>query len=203
MIQKIFGSPIIILKIDDVEQIFPIWLYDDIIDHLMESGNRFVNHPYTKGGKICTTDLTHSVNKIKINAIQPLINFLQKIGLKYSYLFTDNLVDNLKFNNSWINLTFEGCEIKNHYDKYENTDFKSLITLFYPKVPPRSSNLVFIHNSKYGQWASNCEEINTVKIEIEQGNIIIFDNTILHAVDAHKSSEPRLCIAVEFNFSTD
>jgi hypothetical protein len=130
-----------------------------------------------------------------------LLDFLQEEGLKYSYLFTDNTVDNLKFDNIWMNLTFNGCEIKNHYDKYENTDFKSLITLFYPKAPIGGSSLVFIHHSKYGQWASECLETDIVRITIEEGDIIIFDNSILHAVDAHNVEEPRMCIAAEFKLS--
>ena len=199
MIQTIFGSPIVVLKTNDIEQIFPHEICKEMIDYLTSSDNKFVDHPYTRGGKICTTDLNRTPNKDKINRLNPLFNFLQQTGLTYSYLFTEHLIKDLKFDNSWMNLTFEGCEIQNHYDKYEDTNFKSLIILFYPKVPKGGSNLVFIHNSKYGQWVSDCLEADVVKIAIEEGNIIIFDNSILHAIDAHKSIEPRMCIAVEFN----
>jgi hypothetical protein len=172
-----------------------------MFDHLMEPANKFVNHPYAKGGKICTTDLNLAINEDKLNRLQPLLNFLQTVSSTYSYLFANNTV-NLKFDNIWMNLTFEGCEIKNHYDKYDQTDFKSLIALFYPKAPTGGSNLVFIHNSKYGQWASDCLETDMVKIAIEDSDIIIFDNSILHAVDAHRVSEPRMCIAIEFKLGT-
>ena len=201
MIQTIFGSPVVILKFNDIEKLFPNEIHKEMVDHLMEPDNKFVNHPYAKGGKICTTDLS-IIDEDKINRLQPLLNFLQQTGVTYSYLFTDKIVKNLKFDNSWMNLTFEGCEIKNHYDKYDDTVFKSLIILFYPKAPVGGSNLVFIHNSKYGQWASDCSETDIVKLTIEEGNIIIFDNSILHAVDIHKTSEPRMCIATEFILET-
>jgi hypothetical protein len=198
MIQTIFGSPVVILKTDNLDNLFPNEIYEEMVEHLMKPGNKFVDHPYARGGNICTTDLNLAINNDKISRLQPLLDFLQEEGLTYSYLFTDNTVDNLKFDNIWMNLTFNGCEIKNHYDKYENTDFKSLITLFYPKAPIGGSSLVFIHHSKYGQWASECLETDIVRITIEEGDVIIFDNSILHAVDAHNVEEPRMCIAAEF-----
>lgn len=202
MIQTIFGSPVVILNPNNIEKLFPKEVYTEMVNCLMEPENKFVNHPYARGGKICTTDLNLAINEDKINLLQPLLDFLQQTGLTYAHLFADKQVTDLKFDNTWMNLTFEGCEIKNHYDKYDNTTFKSLIILFYPKAPTGGSNLVFIHNSKYGQWASECLEEDTVRIAVEQDNIVIFDNSILHAVDTHKASEPRMCIAVEFKMET-
>ncbi len=203
MIQTIFGSPVVILKSNEVEKLFPNEVYEEMVDHLMSPGNKFVDHPYARGGKICTTDLNLTINEDKINRLKPLLDFLQQMGLEYSHLFTDKKVKDLKFDNTWMNLTFEGCEIKNHYDKYQDTDFKSLIALFYPKAAVGGSNLVFIHDSRYGQWASECFESDMVKIAVEEGDIIIFDNSILHAVDTHKVSEPRMCIAAEFKLDTE
>jgi hypothetical protein len=203
MIQTIFGSPVVILKFSDVEKIFPNKLYEEMVDHLMAPENKFVDHPYARGGKICTTDLNLKLNNDKLIQLDPLLNFLRQEGLNYSYLFSDKKIKDLKFDNTWMNLTFKGCEIKNHYDKYKDTEFKSLITLFYPKAILGGSNLVFIHNSMYGQWPSECPETDIVKISIEEGTIIIFDNSILHAVDVHNSSNPRMCIAVEFKLEVD
>lgn len=203
MIQTIFGNPVIILKPVDIASVFSDELYTEMVDYLMAPGNKFVDHPYARGGKICTTDLNLTMNSDKINQLRPLLDFLQKLGFYYSSLFIDTTVKDLKFDNTWMNLTFEGCEIKNHNDKFEDTKFKSLITLFYPKAPLGGSNLIFIHNSKYGQWPSECSDNDTVKITVEEGNVIIFDNSILHAVDAHKVKDPRLCIAVEFKLETD
>jgi hypothetical protein len=202
MIQTIFGSPVVILKSDNVDKLFPNETCKEMVDHLMKPENKFIDHPYARGGNICTTDLNTAINKDKLSQLQPLLDFLQSAGSTYSYLFTDKPVNNLKFDNTWMNLTFEGCEIKNHYDKYKNTDFKSLIVLFYPKAPSGGSSLVFIHHSKYGDWASECVETDMIKIIIEEGNIIIFDNSILHAVDAHNVEEPRMCIAAEFKLET-
>lgn len=203
MIQTIFGSPVIILKCNDLEKVFSEELYEKIVSHLMTPQNKFVDHPYSRGGKICTTDLNLGVNASLLSQLESLLEFLRKEGLQYSHLFSHKKIKNLKFDNIWMNLTFEGCEIKNHYDKYEDTKFTSLITLFYPKANAGDSNLVFIHDSIYGQWPSECSDKDVIRISIETGTVVIFDNSILHAVDIHKSSNPRMCIAVEFKLETD
>ena len=200
MIQTIFGSPVVILNTKNSKELFSEEVYNEMFEHLMDSKNKFVEHPYTRGGKICTTDLNSTINQDKINRIDSLLNFLKQTGLMYAHLFTDEPIKDLEFHTMWINLSFEGCEIKNHYDRYDDTDKKSLIILFYPKSPANGSNLVFIHNSKYGEWSSDREDKDLVKINIEEGNIIIFDNHVLHAIDKHKSVDPRMCLATEFNF---
>jgi Rps23 Pro-64 3,4-dihydroxylase Tpa1-like proline 4-hydroxylase len=126
-----------------------------------------------------------------------LIEFLKKTALNYAYLYSKGPVKDLKFCTAWANLMFQGCEIKNHNDSYYNTE-KSLIVTFYPKAPAGGSNLVFIHQGKEGDWPSNCLEENLVRITIEEGDIVIFDNFVFHAVDAHRLNETRMCIAVEF-----
>lgn len=203
MIQTIFGTPVVITRLDNLEKIFPEDLYKEMLDHLMVPENKFVDHPYGRGGKICTTDLHLKLNKDKLTRLESLIDYLKQEGIRYSYLFSDKKVKDLKFDNTWMNLTFEGCEIKNHYDKYEDTEFTSLISLFYPKANAGDSNLVFIHDGVYGQWPSECSDRDVIKIAIEEGTVVIFDNSILHAVDIHKSSNPRMCIAVEFKLETD
>jgi hypothetical protein len=200
MIQTIFGSPVINLKVDDVEEVFSKEAYERTVKHLMLPENKFINHPYTRGGKICTTDIgaESRVDTIKMG---PLADFLKKTALNYAYLYSDKPIKDLKFCYYWVNLSFQGCEITNHTDQNSNTD-RRLIVTFYPKVPSGGANLVFIHNSKGGEWASDCQEKDLVRVVVEQGSIVIFDNQILHAVDVHRVEEPRMCIATEFIIET-
>jgi len=196
MIQYIFGSPVIILKVDNVEELFPKKIYEKTVKHLMLPKNKFVDHPYTRGGKICTTDFG-AETRVDTIGIDHLANLLKKTALSYAYLYSDKPIKDLKFCYYWVNLSFQGCEITNHTDQNSNTD-RRLIVTFYPKVPSGGANLVFIHNSKGGEWASECSEKDLVRVVVEEGSIVIFDNLILHAVDVHKVNEPRMCIATEF-----
>jgi len=201
MIQQIFGSTVVILKADNVEELFSRDLYESTVDYLMQIDNKFVDHPYVRGGKICTTDLNSKTEFNTTIVLDALREFLKRTALNYAHLYSDKPVKDLTFRHSWVNLTFQGCEIKNHNDRDDGIN-KSLIATFYPKVPADSANLVFIRNSKYGDWASDFLEKDLVRIKIEEGTIVIFDNVTLHAVDAHKAVDPRLCIATEFIIET-
>tara|TARA_B110000483_G_scaffold157858_1_gene187377 strand:+ start:1758 stop:2342 length:585 start_codon:yes stop_codon:yes gene_type:complete len=192
MILSIFGSPVIVLQ--NEKDLFTDELYNIAIEKLMLPQNKNVNHPYARGGKICSTDLDIT----SFDDFTNLLDKLKQIGKQYVEVFSSK--PNLKFNNMWINLTYEGCEIKNHWDRYSTDDGKSLIILFYPKAPTGGSNLVFMHNSEYGKWSTDYQDTDSVKLTIEEGDIVIMDNTILHAVDKHSTNEPRMCFATEFDF---
>lgn len=196
MIQTIFGSPVVFLKTDHVKNLFSTKLCEETVEQLMHPTNKFVEHPFTRGGKICTTDLNSKIGADPPNELHPLFEFLKKTALEYVHLFSDRPVKDLKFCNYWINLTFQGCEIKNHNDS--NSSEKSLIVTFYPKVPLGGAELVFIHNSKDGEWASDRLEKDLVRVAVTQGDIVIFDNFIPHAVNVHRIADSRMCIATEF-----
>lgn len=196
MIQTIFGSPVVFLKVNDVEELFSKKLYNETVDYLMHPDNKFIEHPFTRGGKICTTDRKARISTDSTDELNLLFEFLKKIALPYAHLYADTPVKDLEFCNYWINLTFQGCEIKNHDDS--NSSEKCLIVTFYPKAPVGGSDLVFIHNSKDGEWVNECSETDLVRIGITDGDIVIFDSFIPHAVDAHQVEDSRMCIATEF-----
>jgi len=199
MIQTIFGSPVVFLKTDNVKELFPDNVYTKTVEQLTSLDNDFIDHPLSRGGKICTTSgyLNSKMWIDTINELPVLIHFLKETALKYVYLYSNKSVTNLQFHSSWVNLTFQGCEINNHNDR-SDTDEKTLIVLYYPKAPEGGSNLVFIHNSKEGTWVSDCLEKDLVRTTVNEGDIVIFDNLMFHAVDAHEPSDPRMCIAFEF-----
>jgi hypothetical protein len=199
MIQTIFGSPVVFLKTTNVEELFSKNTYDDIVGYLTNPDNKFIDHPLSRGGKICTTAgyLNSKMWIDTLSNLSELVDFLKKTTLNYTYLYSDTPVTDLKFHSSWVNLTFQGCEINSHNDRSDTTE-KSLITLFYPKTAKGASNLVFIHNSKGGEWASDCLEEDLVRTVIEEGDIVIFNSFMFHAVDANSSDVPRMSIAIEF-----
>ena len=197
MIQTIFGSPVVVLKGTDVEKVLPGKIYNDIEAYLMLPENKFVNHPDTRGGQICTTDLSADLQQDTIKGVNDLIEYLRFTALDYADLFTNSRVKDLEFSYYWINLTFQGCEIRNHTDK--NADHtKRLVITFYPKAPKDGAELVFIHNSQGDEWVSDCDDKDLIKIKLDQGDMVIIDTYTLHAVSRHSMSESRMCIAVEF-----
>jgi hypothetical protein len=202
MIQTIFGSPVIILKTDNVENLFSKELYQETVDYLLDPNNNFIDHPQARNGKIYTTAQT--LNPKKWESIvkgSPLLDFLKICALDYAHLYSDKTIEGIKFHASWCNLTYKGCEISCHRDNICSPE-KSLIILFYAKTPVNSSNLVFIHNSKDGDWPSDRPDKDLIRVKVDEGDIIIIDSFIHHAVDPHGSELPRMCIAVEFKIET-
>jgi hypothetical protein len=201
MIQTIFGSPVVILKNNKIEDLISKSVYEDIIDYLMQPKNKFKDHLNTRGGDICTTDLSSDMKADTISGVNVLIEFLKETALPYAGLYSTLPVKDLKFSYYWINLMFQGCEINNHIDQNSKDD-KRLIVTIYPKAPVGGAELVFIHDGKGDEWVSDCLEKDLVRITIEEGDIVIFDTFSLHAVDTHKITESRMCIAVEFIIET-
>ena len=199
MIQIIFGSPVVFLKTNNVEELFPSTIYEKTVNYLSHTDNKFIDHPLSRGGKICTTAgyLNSELWINTLDQLKGLVDFLKNQALNYAHLYSTNTVKDLKFHSSWVNLTYQGCEINNHNDR-SNTTETSLIILFYPKAPKNGSKLVFIHDSKEGQWTTDCAESDMVQTIVDEGDIIIFDNFMFHAVDPHGSNIPRMCVAIEF-----
>jgi len=202
MIQTIFGSPVVFLKTDNIEKIFPEEVYNKSIQRLLHPDNKVFKHPFARGGEVFTTDHNYDPTLNEVDDLNLLFNFLKKTALDYAHLFSSEPVKDLKFHTSWTNLMFKGCEIQNHSDSYDTTKHQSLIITFYPYSPPGGANLVFIHNSKPGDWVSECNEKDMIQVSVEQGSIVIFDNRVLHAVSAHNVDDSRMCIATEYIIET-
>lgn len=202
MIQTIFGSTVVFLKNDNVENLFPEELYRETVEYLLDPNNNFINHPQARNGKIYTTAQTLNPKRWEdIIKNSSLLDFLKIRALSYAHLYSNDPVEDIKFHASWCNLTYKGCEISCHRDNICSPK-KSLIVLFYIKTPINGSNLVFIHNGKDGDWPSDILEKDLVRVKVDQGDIIMIDSFIPHAVDPHGSDLPRMCIAVEFKIET-
>lgn len=199
MILTIFGSPVVVLKIDNFKELFTDEHYEEMVRYLTSNKNQFEKNSYVRGGETVTTTLRGDT----IDQLGSLYDCLRQEGLKYSHLFLENPVKNLKLYTSTVNLSFQGSEIKNHSDIRHDGNEKSLTILFYPKVPKESANLVFIHSSKYSEWVSDRDETDLIRLNVEEGNIVIFDNFLLHAVGTHNSVNPRMSIHSEFDFIID
>lgn len=201
MIQTIFGSPVVVIKLDNYKELFTDEMYKESVNNLTSINNHHENS-YIRGGKGLTANLENALSK-DINRLGLFYDSLRQYGLKYSFLFSKRPIKDLKLFNSVVNLFFYGAESKNHTDaRYEGIE-KSLSILFYPKVPKMSAELVFIHNSKSNEWVSDREEKDLIRLHVEEGNLIIFDNYLLHAVGVHNSVDPRMSIHSEFDFVYD
>jgi hypothetical protein len=203
MIQTIFGSPVVIVKIDNHKEVFSDDLRNEIIDYLIANKETckvkdLSGINYVHG--CLSTNTKSAVSFNRQEQITELANVLRTIGLQYTHLFTDKKVTDLKLSATTVNLNFRKFVGINHRDKINDTVEKSLSILFYPKIPTNSANLVFIHNSNEGDYANIYSDRDMVKLVLEEGTVVIFDNNTLHSVDTHNSNDTRMSIHNEFAF---
>jgi hypothetical protein len=193
MIQTIFGSPVVFLHTNNVEEVFSTKSCDTLINNLLQPSN-IVTQSYCRGGTIYAMVLSPN------EELTELLDFLKKTALDYVHLYSDTPVKDLKFYGAWCLLTHQGCEIKNHNEV--GGPKKSVVVTFYPRVPVGGAELTFIHNGKYHDWVSECSENDLVRVSVNDGTIVIFDNFTLHAVSPHNVTTPRMCITAEFEIET-
>jgi ectoine hydroxylase-related dioxygenase (phytanoyl-CoA dioxygenase family) len=197
MICSIFGSPVVFLHRDDAEQLFPTREYLHTLEYLTQQ--QFQGHDLSRGGAIHTSSgyLVADQWQATIQALPELVQVLKQAALNHAYLYTDHTVNDLLFHSSWVNVMYQHCEVNLHCDRSQPQG-RSIIVLFYPRAPQGGSNLVFMHHAHTGAWPSDVSEQDLVRVQIQQGDIVIFHNDLLHAVDAHSVAEPRMSMAIEF-----
>ena len=95
MILSIFGLPVVIIKNNDINTLFSNELHDEVMKHLMLPENKDVDHPYARGGRVCSTDLNFTLTSDKAKQFNILLDTLKQAGIKYANLYSDTT--NLQF----------------------------------------------------------------------------------------------------------
>lgn len=202
MIITLFDSPIVVLQGFNVEDLFPKKLQEEILHNLINSTEISNDHSFVRGGKACTANLMSLIDDKNHKHIDDLLSTLRNIGIKYAYVYKQKVID-LKTHSITINLSHYGSEVCTHQDKRIGENQRSLRMLFYPKMPFAGGRLVFMHENKTGEWVTDQKEKDLVQFHVEEGDIILFDNYIPHAVGPHLSDLSRISIHVEFDFVTE
>jgi hypothetical protein len=195
MICSIFGSPVVFLHRDDAEQLFPTAIYADTVEYL--SQDQFTGHALSRGGIIYTSADRNNHWNSTITGLSELIGVLKQAALDHADLFSTQPVRDLRFHSSWVSVIGQHSEINAHNDR-STIPARSIIVLFYPRAPQGGSNLVFMHDAQLGQWCSDRSDQDLIRVQIQQGDIVIFDNDLLHAVDTHRVAELRMSMGIEF-----
>lgn len=128
-----------------------------------------------------------------------LYNFIQQqIFSQYNDLNIHNYYkkQNLQLRFCWANKIYKDTQgtIHNHP--------KSMVFLLYYKVPPNSSDLIFVdskHIDKIGLTEDHIPDLDKQSIKVHEGLCVLHDGNILHAVSKHNNLEPREVLVFEFN----
>jgi len=110
-------------------------------------------------------------------------------------------VENLKrkdiqFTRNWVNKMSFGSSGEVHTHSEHDGD---AVAIFYLKNSEYGSKLVIVNDSK-----KNCKNYfdydssDLRLIDTNEGDLVIHDINVTHAVSEHKSKEPRICLIFEF-----
>lgn len=102
----------------------------------------------------------------------------------------------VEFTRTWINLYFYGCEGTCHRHP---TDIDG-VAIFYPKVPAHSSELVFVRNGIDGTRINQYSNNDLIFQPVTQGDLVIHNPSIPHAISKHNNQDTRVCFIYEFKY---
>jgi hypothetical protein len=110
-------------------------------------------------------------------------------------------VNGIIFGRCWANKMFKGSNgICHRHNKYNNIDG---VAIFYYRVPSQSSKFMLINCDKKnydGKLESEIDKNDIVYIDVQEGDLILHDTNIFHAVSDHHNNDPRICFVFEFAY---
>ena len=195
MILTVYDRPVVHVAADQITQPWReelYWYCERYIKHNTDSAQR---HPYMRGGAGVSTDLQHNILSTDIMHFDTMLSVIMPLVQQHADLFVSQPVKRLNYSYSWINLMQQGGEIHAHTDANDPT--LALIATYYARAA-ESSDLVFIDPQHPVSWPSEAANDHVVRLPVSQGDLVIFDTFITHAVDALNCVGPRMTISTEF-----
>jgi uncharacterized protein (TIGR02466 family) len=102
---------------------------------------------------------------------------------------------------AWINISKPG-----NYQEYHIHPGSHFSLVYYIKVPENSGRIVFrSHEADKDMFPFDTHKITninnkTVKLQPNEGDVIVFRSNLSHMVEKNMSNENRVCIAMNFKF---
>jgi hypothetical protein len=195
MILTVYDRPVVHIAADQITQPWRkelCWYCERYVKHNTDSAQR---HPYMRGGVCVSTDLQHTILSTDIMHFDTMLSVIMPLVQQHADLYVKQTVKRLNYSYSWINLMQQGGEIHAHTDANDPT--VALIATYYAQAA-ESSDLVFIDPRHPVSWPSEAANDHVVRLPVSQGDLVIFDTLITHAVDALNCVGPRMTISTEF-----
>ncbi len=149
-----------------------------------------------KGNAFTTCGLFNKFPLPNMPGAETLTEWISQRLLESSKEFKNKTATKIEFTRTWANVMFYGCEGSCHSHPLDIDG----VAIFYIKAPNNSSELVFINNGIEGSFINQYSESQIRKQKVKEGDLIIHDPLIPHAVSKHLSQESRICFIYEFKY---
>ena len=131
----------------------------------------------------------------EIEGIQDLLSWITESILEVAVHFKKPNAASVKFTEAWTNRMFENCSNGCHLHR-PGIDG---VAIFYYEVPlDGASDLVLVKNGKNETDLNTYPKEDQFNIKVNTRDLIIHHRNIPHAMNRHRSKDPRTCLV--FNF---
>ncbi len=196
IIRNVFDTPVVIHHCHDAE-IFANKSIRDSIEFVfgLEEIRETID-PSQVGNAFTTCNHFDKFPLISMPGTENLSEWVARKMLESSKHFGFENSTKIEFSRTWINLYFYGCEGTCHHHP---TDIDG-VGIFYIKVPSNSSQLVFIRDGIDGTKINQYPPEQLAFQPVVQGDLIIHNPKVPHAISQHKAHDSRICFIYEFKY---
>lgn len=103
------------------------------------------------------------------------------------------------YKRAWGNRIYKGTQGRSH--DHEGRFKLDAVGIFYTDVPEDSSDLVILNTTESGKLYSEFKEEDRYHVKPKEGEFIIHNPLMFHAVSEHKSELPRSCFVYDIIYN--
>lgn len=177
VVKEIFGTNVIVQKCPYSD----LYSTEEIISKLSTFVHKFEHEVPEQRGKAYTScgargGIAH------FEYLQPLMGWIRNtVWYNRHHLSRGKHASNIILKRNWINEMYKGCSgIEHHHS--------SPTAVFYVRIPEHGADIIFV----------NGEE--SIPAGVMEGDLLIHEAGVRHAVSEHKSDTSRICLVMEFDF---
>ncbi len=196
MLYKIFNHTIY------VENSPSLILFDSVRDLFTDQLKILFDEPFYKNFHERQNQVGEALTSVVCsNAIKGLGGYKELISDIHTYmliakeLFFPGIQCRPRITRAWANVLFAGTSGRSHTHLKTQSDF---VCIFYLHASEGASNLVIIDDDELHQEHTYFPETKKHYIIPNQDTLIFHKSGVNHAVTENKSSDPRVCIILEF-----
>jgi hypothetical protein len=158
---------------------------EDIISNLSTFAHQFEKEAPEQSGKAYTSCTRGAKGRIAhFDYLQPLMKWIRDtVWYNRHYLNGGEYATGIALGRNWINEMHKDCfGIEHHHP--------CPVAVFYVRIPENGADMIFVNGNE------------TIPAGATEGDLLIHDTGIRHSVSEHKNDISRICLIVEFNFSS-
>jgi hypothetical protein len=179
-VKKVFDTNVIIQKCPYPD----FYSTEDIVSNLSAFAHQFEQEAPEQRGKAYTTCNGTTGLIAHFDYLQPLMEWIRNaVWFNRHYLKGGSKARDITLGRNWINEMYNGCSGIEHHHHCP-------VAVFYVRIPENGADMIFVDGNE------------NIPAGAMEGDLLIHDTGIRHSVSEHKNDISRICLILEFSFSS-